>query len=105
MLYLTCVNSNAKVTSVNSHLASLNLPGAIEAIEQPMGLPQSVIQRCEEFRGEGGVRAFQDSTETVSSLAAKVASIIEEVSSVSFCKLNRSIMWLIMFFVKGIEDA
>ncbi|KAI9146342.1 BRO1-like domain-containing protein [Paraphysoderma sedebokerense] len=71
---------NEFTTVCHSHLASLNLPGAIEAIEQPMGLPQSVIQRCEEFRGEGGVRAFQDSTETISSLAAKVASIIEEAS-------------------------
>lgn len=61
-------------------LASLNLPGAIEAMEQPIGLPQTLIDRSVEVRSQGGARALEESWGTLSALAEKDASLLAEAT-------------------------
>jgi programmed cell death 6-interacting protein len=63
-----------------STLASMNLPGSIEALEQPIGLPQVVFQRSEEVRGQGGARGLQEQWDTLQSLAKQDGAILDEVT-------------------------
>lgn len=49
-------------------LISLNLPGSIEALEQPLGLPASLLQKSEEVRREGGAESITSLSETLSAL-------------------------------------
>nr|KAJ3418151.1 Rhophilin, Rho GTPase binding protein [Polyrhizophydium stewartii] len=59
-------------------LASINLPGAIEALEQPIGLPQSVLQRSEEIRAQGGFEGLESSWQTLQAMSSKCWTILRE---------------------------
>jgi len=43
------------VASIAVNLESMNLPASVDALMQPIGLPQRVIERAQRLRGEGGV--------------------------------------------------
>jgi len=73
-LFLFKKNSNGF-----SVLASLNLPAAIEALEQPIGLPQGLLKRSEEVRKEGGAASLISQRETILQLASKDNEILSEV--------------------------
>ncbi|TPX56668.1 hypothetical protein PhCBS80983_g04377 [Powellomyces hirtus] len=61
-----------------STLASLNLPASIEALEQPIGLPKSLLQHSEEVRSQGGSRSLQDTWATIAAVAEKDSTILNE---------------------------
>eukprot|EP00842_Homolaphlyctis_polyrhiza_P001225 jgi/Hompol1/2102/HPOL_002823-RA len=75
-------NTNAKLTEATSiaftTLASINLPGAIQALEQPIGLPESLVRRSEEVRSLGGSQALNSTWDTLMSLSNKSWSILKE---------------------------
>ncbi|TPX32747.1 hypothetical protein SmJEL517_g04211 [Synchytrium microbalum] len=62
----------------HSTLQSLNLPGAIEALEQPIGIPPAVLQRSEEVRKSGGVSGLQSTYETVLALSVADVALLDE---------------------------
>ncbi|CBQ68491.1 conserved hypothetical protein [Sporisorium reilianum SRZ2] len=53
-----------------STLQSLNLPGALQALEQPMGLPPSLLRKHEEVVAEGGLQRLQRIAHDVARIAA-----------------------------------
>ncbi|RUP46362.1 hypothetical protein BC936DRAFT_147042 [Jimgerdemannia flammicorona] len=59
-------------------LQSLNLPGALQALEQPIGLPPSLLARSEEVQHEGGLHALYDMLENVKSMSMRNAEILDE---------------------------
>ncbi|KAJ3050740.1 pH-response regulator protein palA/rim20 [Rhizophlyctis rosea] len=61
-----------------STLASMNLPSAIEALEQPIGLPPALLQRSQEVRNQGGARGLNDQWQTATTLGQKDAEILDE---------------------------
>ncbi|KAL5032064.1 hypothetical protein BDV3_000659 [Batrachochytrium dendrobatidis] len=65
-----------------STLASLNLPGAIEALEQPIGLPESVIRRSDEVRALGGEKGLESSFKTINTLSKRCWDIIKDTMEV-----------------------
>lgn len=63
-----------------STLAFLNLPAAIEALEQPIGLPPTLLQHSEEVRQQGGAHSLQDTFATINAMAEKDNAILDEVT-------------------------
>ncbi|KAJ3300005.1 pH-response regulator protein palA/rim20 [Borealophlyctis nickersoniae] len=66
------------LTVCHSTLASLNLPAAIEALEQPIGLPPALLQRSQDVRKQGGANSLRDQWQTVLSMAERDAALLEE---------------------------
>ena len=65
---------------LSSALRKLNLPSSLEALERPVGLPPSLLQKAEEVRLEEGPVKIQASIEDVERLARHDVVILEEVS-------------------------
>jgi programmed cell death 6-interacting protein len=65
----------------HSTLASLRLPGTIQALEQPIGLPSIIVSRNEEVRSSGGVKSLRDSFDTLCSMAKSNWALLNEVPS------------------------
>jgi programmed cell death 6-interacting protein len=63
-----------------STLQSLNLPGAIQALERPVGLPPSLLSKAEEVDATGGTRRIKSLLEDVSRLSKANARALSEVS-------------------------
>jgi len=64
----------------SSALRKLNLPSSLEALERPVGLPPSLLQKAEEVRLEEGPVKIQASIDDVERLARHDVAILEEVS-------------------------
>ena len=58
---------NAKIHDV---LSSLNLPGSLQALERPLGLPPGLVSHAEEIRQQDGVNRFYRSIEDTARLRA-----------------------------------
>ena len=65
-----------------STLQSLNLPGSLQALEQPMGLPPSLLRRHEEVVAEGGISRLHSIAEDVARIAHTDADILAEAVSI-----------------------
>lgn len=63
----------------NSQMQALNLPGALQAMEQPVGLPPSLLSHIDEIHAEGGVRGLHDMMETVRTLSRQNSAILDEI--------------------------
>ncbi|KXS20847.1 BRO1-domain-containing protein [Gonapodya prolifera JEL478] len=61
-----------RTNSTNGALAAMKLPGSIEAMEQPKGVPPSVLQHADEVRREGGLSGLEESVATIQTLATEV---------------------------------
>ena len=60
-------------------LEALNLPAALEALEKPVGLPPSLLQKAEVVRAEDGPARIEASIENVQKLAQRDMDILNEV--------------------------
>jgi len=58
----------------------LNLPGSLDALDRPAGLPPSLLRRSEEIRSMGGTEALQALIDEVQTLGGSAGGILEEVS-------------------------
>ncbi|KAH9838254.1 BRO1-domain-containing protein [Rhodofomes roseus] len=63
-------------------LESLNLPAALEALERPVGLPPSLLQKAEEVRTDDGPTRIETSTENVRKLAQQDMDILNEAMDI-----------------------
>lgn len=59
-------------------VASLGLPGSIQALEKPLGLPPSLVQHAEEIRQADGVNRINKSFIDIDKLRATDMAIFEE---------------------------
>ncbi|KAN0061256.1 pH-response regulator protein palA/rim20 [Thecaphora frezii] len=62
-------------------LQSLNLPGSLQALEQPMGLPPLVLRRREEVTMGGGVEALERMADDVARIAKTDGEMLDEATS------------------------
>jgi len=58
------------------------LPGAIQAYEQPKGLPAELLARSEHVRSLGGSRSLADQIMTVLTMGAENKALLEEMRSI-----------------------
>lgn len=62
-------------------MRSLNLPGALEALEKPVGLPPSLLKKAEEVRSEDGPARIEASIENVKKMAQINMTLLNEVTA------------------------
>ncbi|CAO3682458.1 unnamed protein product [Umbelopsis vinacea] len=61
-----------------STLRSLNLPAALQALEQPIGPPPSLIKRADEVKSKGGSTLLYDMIEKVRHLSLKNSELLDQ---------------------------
>lgn len=59
-------------------LSSLNLPGSLQALEKPLGLPSSLVSKAEELRQQDGLYRLKRSMEDTSKLKANDKAMYNE---------------------------
>ncbi|ORX79707.1 BRO1-domain-containing protein [Basidiobolus meristosporus CBS 931.73] len=59
-------------------LQSVNLPGSLQALEQPIGLPPSLLAKADEVRSDGGASHLDSIIATIKDLAARDSSLLDE---------------------------
>ncbi|MCO5573493.1 hypothetical protein L7F22_027264 [Adiantum nelumboides] len=62
-----------------STLQSLDLPGSLQALEQPIGLPPAVMRKSDEIRSEGGMDRLNALSEDVRRVAEMAAGVWNEI--------------------------
>ena len=62
----------------SSLLQSLNLPGSLQALEKPLGLPPSLTSHAEEIRQQDGIHRIRRSMHEISKLKASDTAVCEE---------------------------
>ncbi|TCD68499.1 pH-response regulator protein palA/rim20 [Steccherinum ochraceum] len=63
-------------------LRTLNLPGSLEALEKPIGLPPSLLKKAEEVRSEKGPERIESSIEGVQRLAQQNMDTLNEAMDI-----------------------
>ncbi|KAK9722599.1 pH-response regulator protein palA/rim20, variant 2 [Basidiobolus ranarum] len=59
-------------------LQTLNLPDSLRALEQPIGLPPSLLAKADEVRSEGGVTHLNSLIQTIKDLASQDSYLLDE---------------------------
>ncbi|PWN46889.1 BRO1-domain-containing protein [Violaceomyces palustris] len=65
-----------------STLQSLNLPGSLQALEQPMGVPASLLRKHEEISAEGGLERLTSMMEDVARISKTDSNVLYEAVSI-----------------------
>lgn len=63
---------------MNRTLASMNLPGAIEALETPTGVPQAIEEKRKQVSAEGGAKLILELVDTLNNLADEDSRIMDK---------------------------
>jgi programmed cell death 6-interacting protein len=66
------------MTFLSSLLQSLNLPGALQALEKPLGLPPSLVSHAEEMRQQDALNRLHRSLEDTAKLKRNDRGVYEE---------------------------
>ena len=74
-----CSKLSDATVLAHTTLASQKLPGSIEALEQPIGLPSLVLERSIEVRQKGGARSIESSWATLSNFAKQDWELLNQV--------------------------
>jgi programmed cell death 6-interacting protein len=61
-------------------LTALGLPGAIEAMETPIGIPTSLLERLRVVKLEGGVNFLRDQIKLLDNLAQQAQLALSQTS-------------------------
>jgi len=69
---------DAMTAKLRDLLSSLNLPGSLQALEKPLGLPPSLVSKAEELRQQDGEYRLRRSMEDTSKLKANDKAIYAE---------------------------
>lgn len=64
---------------IESKISSLNIKSSIEALEQPCGLPQTVIERSNIVISKGGLRYIEDTFSRATCIAEENKNLIDEI--------------------------
>ncbi|KAF8604259.1 BRO1-domain-containing protein [Ceratobasidium sp. AG-I] len=65
-------------TEITRLLQKLNLPGSLDALDKPAGIPPSLLRRSEEIRSMGGVDSLQHHVDEVQELGTSAGGVLEE---------------------------
>lgn len=74
-----CAKLQEQAELAHSTLASLRLPGSIQALEQPIGLPPNLAQRNKEVREAGGPTYLRNRYAALIEMAEKNKKLLKEV--------------------------
>ncbi|ANB12544.1 Rim20p [Sugiyamaella lignohabitans] len=73
-----------EVESLNSKLHAefqrLNLPGALDAVEKPLGVPQTLISYAEEIRSNGGLPRLEEAFQDIARISGECQRLIKEAT-------------------------
>jgi programmed cell death 6-interacting protein len=70
--------SRKLANEIVSLLQSLNLPGSLQALEKPLGLPPGIIAHAEEVKQQGGVEKLLASIRDIDKLRANNLEMYQE---------------------------
>ena len=70
--------ANRIILTSNSLLQSLNLPGSLQALEKPLGLPPSLNTHAEEIRQQDGLHKLRRSMHEINKLKSNDAAMYQE---------------------------
>ncbi|KAF9973737.1 pH-response regulator protein palA/rim20 [Actinomortierella ambigua] len=62
-----------------SQMQALNLPAALQALEQPIGLPPTLISHIDDIVDEGGLKGLNDMMQNVQTHSRQNAAILNEI--------------------------
>lgn len=65
------------MAKVHSHLSAVGLPGSLQALEKPLGLPPSLMQRAEELRQGGAIGRVHKCLEDIEKLRSSDLAAFE----------------------------
>lgn len=65
-------------TRIHELLQSLNLPGSLQALEKPLGLPPGLLAHAEKVRQQGGIGTLLRGMDDVAKLKANDAAVYQE---------------------------
>lgn len=65
-------------TTIHDTLQSLNLPGALQALEKPLGLPPSLLAHAQEIRQADAMRRLERSFSDTAKLKVSIRGILDE---------------------------
>jgi programmed cell death 6-interacting protein len=65
-------------TRLHELLSSLNLPGSLQAIEKPLGLPPGLVSHAEEIRQQDGINRLRRSREETEKIKANSRNVYQE---------------------------
>jgi programmed cell death 6-interacting protein len=68
----------AMTANIHELLRSLNLPGALQAIEKPLGLPPGLVSHAEEIRQQDGINRLSKSIEETEKVKATDRNLYQE---------------------------
>ena len=63
---------------IHSTLQSLNLPGSLQALEKPLGLPAGLVSRAEEIRQQRGIERLRSAMDDITKLKDNDRQIYQE---------------------------
>lgn len=86
--------SKIEELTVNMHasLQQLNLPGSLEAVEKPMGVPQSLLLHSDEIRTKGGVNLLRGTINDIQKLYRESVHLLEEGKQILVYEENEDTM-------------
>ena len=67
-------------TKLHELLQSLNLPGSLQALEKPLGLPQGLLAHAEEIRQQNGLSRILRSIDDIAKLKANNHAMYKEAT-------------------------
>lgn len=73
------VVANSGSLNCPRQLQVLKLPASLDALDKPVGLPPSLLNKAEEVRLENGPERAEKSLEDVQTLARRAQAILTEV--------------------------
>ena len=72
-------------TSASSVLQDLSLPASLEALDRHIGIPPSLLRKCQEVQLEDGIRRIEQSIENAENFSQYCRDALNEVESLCFC--------------------
>lgn len=80
-VYRNVITEVESLTSkLHNSLQELQLPGALDAIEKPLGIPQQLISHSDDIRSKGGTKRIYDSVSDVEKLSTEASSLLNQGS-------------------------
>lgn len=79
-VYKNIISEIEKLTrQLHASLQEMSLPGALEALEKPLGVPANVLESSEDVRSKGGVGHLHESIKDNDQLAAECRNLLNEI--------------------------
>jgi programmed cell death 6-interacting protein len=77
-----CASLSEKRQQLDAALAEMGLPAALDAREDPQGLPPGILEKSEEVKAQGGSESLYSSKKTVQSLRGECLEAVEAIERV-----------------------